>query len=325
MSLVMFLFGMVTDFHSMGVCGAWPPDFHPWSFLQISVVGEPHRTQLIGGVKHAYYFPIFRWISIIFLWFSNDPRYPSWLSEFWHPGWPATTRGCARSTRFLAAGSPRALRGDGGSVYVDTISCTGDGTLPMEPAPRIRWEEGSKWVWVWSCPLFISKVHAHRLYIYIIFYIIRFHCVHLVSGFGACFRGWWIEASTIVNAGAVATVAVVRSRVKFRWHCPHLPTCKTPPKTKVCFSGSILLETFDIEVVSYDGHWSKVSMDQWTLSWRLGTLTPDAFAWTTSKHGRLLRQGWHSEPQGLDWCSGWKLNGKTIITRYNILQLYTHQ
>jgi hypothetical protein len=20
---------MVTDFHSMGVCGAWPPDFHP--------------------------------------------------------------------------------------------------------------------------------------------------------------------------------------------------------------------------------------------------------------------------------------------------------
>ena len=26
---------------------------------------------------------------------------------------------------------------------------------------------------------------------------------------------------------------------------------------EVCFSGSVLLETFDIEVVSYDGNWSK--------------------------------------------------------------------
>ena len=34
-----------------------------------------------------------------------------------------------------------------------------------------------------------SPKYMRTDYIYIIFYIIRFHCVHLVSGFGACFRG----------------------------------------------------------------------------------------------------------------------------------------
>ena len=33
--------------------------------------------------------------------------------------------------RFLASGNP-SLRGDG-NVYVDTVQCTGSGTLPMEP------------------------------------------------------------------------------------------------------------------------------------------------------------------------------------------------
>mmetsp|Transcript_7072 Transcript_7072/g.16040 ORF Transcript_7072/g.16040 Transcript_7072/m.16040 type:complete len:144 (-) Transcript_7072:37-468(-) len=33
---------------------------------------------------------------------------------------------------FLASGSP-SLRGDGGSVYVDSVQCTGSGTLPTQP------------------------------------------------------------------------------------------------------------------------------------------------------------------------------------------------
>jgi len=36
--------------------------------------------------------------------------------------------------RFLAAGSP-ALRGDG-NAYVDSVQCTGSGTLPTEPVGR---------------------------------------------------------------------------------------------------------------------------------------------------------------------------------------------
>ena len=37
----------------------------------------------------------------------------------------------ANHLRFLASGNP-SLRGDG-NVYVDTVQCTGSGTLPMEP------------------------------------------------------------------------------------------------------------------------------------------------------------------------------------------------
>ena len=36
--------------------------------------------------------------------------------------------------RFLAFGSS-SLRGDGGSNYVDTVQCTGSGTLPTQPVP----------------------------------------------------------------------------------------------------------------------------------------------------------------------------------------------
>eukprot|EP00438_Fugacium_kawagutii_P008116 Skav222137 [mRNA] locus=scaffold1181:1035199:1036605:- [translate_table: standard] len=46
----------------------------------------------------------------------------------------------------------------------------------------------------------------------------------------------------------------------------------TLPKEQVCFSGSILLQTFDIEVLSYDG--------------TLGSL-------------QAVRQGRHREPQGM--------------------------
>ena len=36
--------------------------------------------------------------------------------------------------RFLAFGSS-SLRGDGSSNYVDTVQCTGSGTLPTQPVP----------------------------------------------------------------------------------------------------------------------------------------------------------------------------------------------
>ena len=47
----------------------------------------------------------------------------------------------AEHLRFLASGSP-SLRGDGGSVYVDSVQCTGSGTLPMEPVRGGRAEAG---------------------------------------------------------------------------------------------------------------------------------------------------------------------------------------
>ena len=46
--------------------------------------------------------------------------------------------GTSWNPRFLASGSG-ALRGDGGSVYVDTVQCTGSGTLPTEP---VLWRMG---------------------------------------------------------------------------------------------------------------------------------------------------------------------------------------
>ena len=357
MSLVMFLFGMVTDFHSMGVCGAWPPDFHPWSFLQISVVGEPHRTQLIGGVKHAYYillhlitsyyflllfdFPMdFHHFPMILQWFSNDfpmiPADPSWLSEFWQDDQPppgaalGQVSGCRQPSRPPRRRRQR-LRGHrvvhrGRHVAHGTSAADSFGT------------EGSKWVWGWSCALFISELHAHRLYIYIyIIYIYAYNLHHKVSLCTPCLRirglfpglmDWSIHncerwGSCYCSSGSITREIQVT-----------LPTSahlmQNSPKTKVCFSGSILLETFDIEVVSYDGNWYQLVKNADPMSfhgpypaWRLGTIwhLGDA-SWTSDIKTRLLlRQGWHSEPQGLDWCSGWKLNGKTILRNYNYIHI----
>ena len=70
----------------------------------------------------------------------------------------------------------------------------------------------------------------------------------------------FIEASTIVNAGAVATCCYSSSGPSTREIQVTICDNACPPAKhqakQVCFSGSILLETFDIEVVSYDGNLS---------------------------------------------------------------------
>ena len=81
--------------------------------------------------------------------------------------------------RLLTSGSG-ALRGDGG-VYVDTVQCTGSGTLPTEPA-------------LWRMGMGLAESHGHfmeihgftmiSLWISIVFYGLLLDCCWIPMFFG---------------------------------------------------------------------------------------------------------------------------------------------